>query len=212
MLCKGKPATKTCQYWTGIELTKMYPPDTVLRDRTLLLHFIKEAGSIGFIPNSFGIQPSLKVEAGHSVEIYFKEPMAAVTLSLTALSGVHIRYYQKEFTGTLTLSGLPRYDYRLINEADYGWQDLLNEITFEDVNYTVSKLVVTTNTCGEDIYSNFLNYWSEINNRWNGDNSNLTAWQQQQIQLWLESFGRGGGNIINIALVKLCWAVECFIR
>ncbi len=205
MLCEGNGEEKTCQYWNEIENDKIYPCNTVLRDRSLLLDFKQQDGTIGFFPNVFGVKPSLKIKASDSLEIYFKDPMANVDLSLTSLTGIIIKYFEKTFTGNDTLSGIPDYEYNLIAEDVYGFQDLYSPITYESSGALVSKIIIETKACNTQELSDFINvYWSDLYNYWRGDNSALTDWQQSQVTAWLDTYGLSEGNIASIAIVNLC--------
>lgn len=205
ILCQGQLERKTCQYWRLQNPATMYPAPDVLRDRNLLLRFTDSDGSIGNMPNVFGIDPSLKVKDRNRVEIFFREPMPQVNLSLTSLNGARITYYKKVYTGAETISTLPHYEYEMVYEAEYGWGELMNTIDYEDGNNPVSKVMIEANACSPDGIGNiFLEYWSELYNRWTQSNDGLEQWQIDQIALWLSTYGSGGGNPGAIALATLC--------
>jgi hypothetical protein len=208
ILCQGDFKGKICQYWNTVPDNKIYPGGVILRDRQLIFRSANADASIGYFPNPFGIDPSLKVKAGNTFEIYFKEPVPSVDLRITCMNMVTLGYYKKVFTGEETLSGMPAYEYELISQADYFYWDFLQTLEYSDPNNPVAKIVMQISECNAGFaYEQFWAYWWNLYDLWNGDIGALESWQQNQIATWLSLYGNAPqGDLAIIGLVSLCQA------
>lgn len=204
LFCAGPPKNFTCQYWNEMPEDKVYlAPDTI-KDRKLLLRFNAADGTIGSVPNVFGVSPSLKVAADNKLEIYFPEPMGALRLRLTTFNPAMVRYYRKVFL-EYGINGLPNYEYQLISETGLQWSDCFEDINYNNGNDPVSKVEIKTESCNENLVKEvFFQYWNELVNRWQNGIPGLSGWQEDQRNLWLEMYANGDITVAAIAIRNLC--------
>lgn len=200
ILCQGEYIDKTCQYWTTVPLFRKYPADTILHDRKLLLRFPFREGRIGTFPNIFGITPSLKVNSGNEVEIFFNEPMTEVNLRLSCLSGAEIRYHTKKITEDDTLSGLPGFEYHEVHQAGYDWRDLMQDVYYENSLEPISKVIIKAGKCNENVNELLAEYWHVLLDMWSHA-GNLEPWQIAQIELWIKDFDGGGPDMHAVNMI-----------
>ena len=209
IFCQGIIRKKKCQYWNIYSLDKQFVNDEILRDRDVNLKFLGAIGEIGSIINPFGIAPSLKLRAGHKMEIFLPEDMMSVSLRLTSLAGCRVSLYARVFEGDDTLSGLPGFTYQEIFGADYSWSDLMDALVFDagTEELPIAKIIIEQYACPETISDIFSDYWNSVLPilEANVGNPDYNDWQNDQNSQWVNIYVEVAGGNMNVLIIEyLC--------
>lgn len=207
LLCQGHAETYHCQNWKNVVRPNGYPAFTTLLDRELLLNFDAADGTIGSIPNIFGIAPSLKVEGGNKVGIFYNNPIASVKLKLTSINGCTINIYSKEHSGSQSLSGLEGFVYKLIDRIEFATHDLFDKAVpfiFDSPDNPISKIEIIAPVCKENDRSNYYQYWNDLLAAWESiDEKTLTVDEFNQIHSWQNTYSVNPSNLAALATAEL---------
>ena len=92
---------------------------------------------------------AIQAEANESIELYFLEAYAGITLTLAVCSNTaDVSYYERVLAPVPKgYKDLPVFMYRLIATKAVPASQGLVEVTYDDVNRPVDKVVISTGTC-----------------------------------------------------------------
>jgi len=151
IFCPEEPIGKTCiNFNNQRQVPAIISSDEFLFFQDILFQIVGEDGTI--VSNPYSTFPNaLSIKGGDKLEIYFKEPIACVSILMqTMASNVTVELFERASELPATLNDLPSFSYDLIDCTVYTSAQLNSPIEFDYTDYSnrpVEKIVITAGEC-----------------------------------------------------------------
>ncbi|MBK7129058.1 MAG: hypothetical protein IPM74_03635 [Crocinitomicaceae bacterium] len=151
IFCPEEPIGKTCiNFNQQRQVPAIIPSDQYLFFQDILFQIVGQDGTI--VANPYSTFPNaLSIKAGDTLEIYFKEPVACVSILLQTMAvNVTVELYERVSTAPATINDLPSLSYNLIDSSVYPQGVLSSALEFDYVDYAnkpIEKIIIKAGMC-----------------------------------------------------------------
>jgi len=151
IFCGDEPIEKTCINFDGFRsrpgFSMAVPANELRFFLGILFRIVGEDASIVYRPWNGHIN-ALALVDDQSVEVYFQEPMACVTMELQTIAhDVTIKYFRRELMSTPDSSNMPQYEYVLVETKVKTPAELSVPVVYDDINAPVDHVIIESGVC-----------------------------------------------------------------
>jgi len=152
IFCPGDEIPKTCIVFEKDQVYKNYPANVLNTYKGFVLKITTQDGIVLNVPY-LGVDNGLFIQPGNTIEMFFKEPMKFVNLLINSgAPSITVGYYKRitvfDLDGHEILSsGLPVFQYDLIESIIYTKPDWSSEISYTNANKNIDYVKIATINC-----------------------------------------------------------------
>jgi hypothetical protein len=151
IFCPEEPISKTCiNFNDERQVPAIITSDEYLFYKDILFQIVGQDGTI--VSNPYLTFPNaLSIKGGDTLEIYFKEPIANISIVLQSMAPTTtVDFFARTSTAPATLNDLPSFSYDLIDSGTYTQAQLNSPVEFDYTDFAntpVEKIIITAGLC-----------------------------------------------------------------
>lgn len=152
LFCPGDPIGKTCVNFNAVAVQipgpdSIFTKDTIRFYQGLLFRVMNHDGVIVNQPYA-GFSNGLSIQDQDTLEVYFPEPMANVSMLIkTTTDSITLKYYRRTRSANRTSSNTPIFFYSLVGTETKIPSQLAGGLLYENLQQPIDKIEITAGVC-----------------------------------------------------------------